>query len=130
MWSPITIAGHQFHVRNTVFGLTIGTLGAIGTGVAGCIVIKQGSFTKTSGSFAVAGVDAGRTIGTARCAISVGRFTHFVQISIDATFFARRFAFAVLVLTGRAGHTNTFGAAVGTQFTRITFRTALFGFFS
>jgi hypothetical protein len=39
-------------------------------------------------------------------------FTLFVQIGIRIAFFARRFAFAVLVVTGGTGRTFSFGTAI------------------
>ena len=83
------------------------------------IIIKF--FAQAGGRVGVARRIARRTIGTARGTIGVGGFSKFNQIGVDAAFFARRFAFAVLVLAGRARRTIL--AHVQIEFAQITFRT-------
>ena len=76
------------------------------------VLVVVGSFAEAGGGVGVAGGGARGTVVAAGGAIGFGRFAGFVQIGIRIAFFARRFTFAVLVLTGWAGQASTFGTAV------------------
>ena len=109
--APVTRSCKQvFHGDAIVVG-TIGAQWALFTFVRVSVVVL-GSFAKASGGVGVAGGGARGTVVAAGGAIGFGGFAGFVQIGIRIAFFARCFAFAVLVLTGWTCRASTFGTTV------------------